>query len=285
MPTLQQKAVGYINEKTKSKTPFFLYLPLTAPHTPIVPHEAFLGKSGLNKYADFVMQVDAFVGEILNSLKRNNALIVFASDNGCSPQANFKELEEKGHDPSYIFRGMKSDIYEGGHHIPCIIQWPAVIKKGGQICPQPISLNDFMATFANITGYKIVDHEAEDSFNLFSLFKNPHSKTPAREAIVYHSIDGNFSIRKGKWKLALSAGSGGWSFPRAEEEEEGMPTIQLYNIETDIAETHNVQAENPQIVKELTELLIRYVKNGRSTSGSPQKNDGVFLGARMKWMK
>ena len=287
-PFFQQKAIDYINKMGKNKSPFFLYLPITAPHTPIVPDKDFSGKSGLNKYADFVMQVDAYVGEIINVLQKNNllnnTLIVFTSDNGASPQANFKELEEKNHNPNYIFRGMKSDIYEGGHHIPCLVQWPKVIK-GNQPCNQTISLNDFMATFAKIAGYQLADSEGEDSYNLLPLFENPASKTIIREAIVYHSINGSFSIRKGKWKLEMTAGSGGWSFPKPGKQEDDLPVIQLYNMENDIGETKNVEAENPLIVKEMTALLKQYVENGRSTKGKPQKNDGLFLKNRMKWME
>ncbi len=287
-PIFHQKAIDYINKMGKNKSPFFLYLPMTAPHTPIVPDKDFLGKSGLNKYADFLMQVDAYVGEIIKVLQKNNllnnTLIVFTSDNGASPQANFKELEEKNHNPNYIFRGMKSDIYEGGHHIPCLVQWPKVIK-GKQTCNQTISLNDFMATFAKITGYQLADDEGVDSYDLLPLLKKPSSKTIIREAIVYHSINGSFAIRKGKWKLEMTAGSGGWSFPKPGKQEDSLPVIQLYNMENDITETKNVEAENPLIVKEMAALLKRYVENGRSTKGKSQKNDGPFLKNRMKWME
>lgn len=286
VPTLQKRTLNYLEKAINSDKPFFLYLPLTAPHTPIVPAHDFIGKSGLNKYADFVMQVDEYVGEVIKTLEKNNALtntiIVFTSDNGCSPQANFKELKEKGHNPSYQFRGHKADIFEGGHHIPCIVQWAGTIKPN-QVT-QTVCLNDFMATFAQLTHYPLADNEAEDSYNLLPLFSKPNTKQPIREATVHHSINGSFTIRKGKWKLILAAGSGGWSSPKPGKEEEGLPSVQLYNLEKDLAETQNLQAQYPQIVKELTALLNQYVKNGRSTKGLSQPNDGTFLKARMTWM-
>lgn len=286
LPTLQEKTVTYIEKATQSKAPFFLYLPITAPHTPIVPDENFMGKSGINKYADFVMQVDGYVGEIVKTLEKNKALqntiIVFTSDNGCSPVANFKELKEHGHNPNYVFRGMKSDAFEGGHRIPCIVQWKGHIKESRKV-DKTICLNDFMATFAQITQYSFADNEAEDSYSLLPFFKNKPKKYQ-REATVHHSLDGSFTIRKGKWKLILCAGSGGWSSPQPGKAEEGLPIVQLYDIENDIAESQNLQAAYPSVVKEMTTILAQYVNNGRSTKGLTQQNNGDFLKNKMAWM-
>ena len=288
LPVLNKKTTDFIAEASKNNKPFFLYLPFTGPHTPVVPTTEFLGKSGINIYADFVMQMDAYVGDILDVLEKNhvsdNTIVVFTSDNGCSPHANFPELAEKGHDPSYIFRGTKADIFEGGHRIPCIVQWPNGIKAGQKVA-QTISLVDFMATFANLTDYQLKNNEGEDSYDLTPLFKKASYRKTIREATVHHSINGSFSIRKGKWKLELCPGSGGWSDPRpGSDAENSLPSIQLYDLEKDIAEENNVQASNPKVVAELTALLTKYVNNGRSTPGPKQDNEGNFLPARMEWM-
>jgi arylsulfatase A len=287
LPELRTKTVKFIENAADSSAPFFLYLPLTAPHTPIVPSTPFLGQSGLNKYADFVMEVDNFVGVVMAALQKkgilDNTIVVFTSDNGCSPQADFSYLKEKRHNPNYFFRGHKADIFEGGHHVPLIVQWPKKIKPN-QSCKQTICLNDFMATFAQISHYSLSDNEAEDSYNLLPLFLKPNSSRPIREATVHHSINGSFTIRQGDWKLILCAGSGGWSFPKPGKEEAGLPKIQLYNLKKDIAEQDNVEAQNPLIVKKMTNLLRQYVRNGRSTKGKPQTNDGVFLHDRMDWL-
>ena len=161
--------------------------------------------------------VDYEVGEIMKAVERSgeagNTIVIFASDNGCSPWADFETLKEYDHDPSYIYRGYKADLYDGGHRIPCIIHWPSKISES---CTQDqtICLNDFFATFASATGYHLKDNEGEDSYNIMPLILNPGSKVPLREATVHHSIYGSFSMRKDKWKLLFSAGSGGWSFPR-----------------------------------------------------------------------
>lgn len=276
MGELQQRSVKYIDGAAKQQQPFFLYLPLTAPHTPISPSNAFKGRSGLNVYADFVMEVDQFVGAIRDALTRNhisdNTILVFTSDNGCSPEANYAFLASKGHDPSAGFRGKKTDLFEGGHRVPLVLQWPAKVKPSGTVS-QTISLNDFMASFAAITGYRLKDDEGEDSYDLSPLLFNAGYMRTLREATVHHSLYGDFAIRQGKWKLLVSPGSGGWSPPQTDKEKEGLPALQLYDLEADPAEKENLQQRYPKKVKELQDLLNRYISQGRSTPGKPQQND------------
>lgn len=279
LPSMVSHAIKFIKEKSLSEKPYFLYLALPAPHTPILPSKEYRGKSGLNSYADFVLMVDSKVGEVLDAIERSgknkNTIVVFASDNGCSPWADFPALISKGHNPSYIFRGTKADLFDGGHRIPCLVQWPAKIKVPHTVS-QTICLNDFMRTFAEITGYQIKDNEAEDSYNILPAVLNPEYKKIIREAIVSHSINGSFTIRQGEWKLLLAAGSGGWSSPKPGKEENGLPPVQLYNLKNDPSEKENLQAQNPEMVQKLSALLKKYIDEGRSTPGKPQKNDGVY---------
>jgi arylsulfatase A-like enzyme len=289
LPHLVDKAVGYINQKANGANPFFLYLPLPAPHTPILPSKDFQGKSGLNAYGDFVLEVDAMVGRIIDALKKNgiegNTILVFASDNGCSPAARIEELQEQGHYPSYIYRGHKADLFEGGHRIPFVAQWPEKIKP--HTITQTVCLTDFVATFAALTGYVLKDNEGEDSYNILPLLLNQSEDTVIREATVHHSINGEFSLRKGKWKLLLSPSSGGWSYPRPGTDTaviRTLPQVQLYDIHADPEETQNVYAAHPDIVTELKNLLAQYIRNGRSTPGVAQKNDGDDPWKQLDWM-
>lgn len=279
LPQLISHAIRFIDEKAKSEKPYFLYLALPAPHTPILPSKEFQGKSGLNSYADFVLMVDSKVGEVLDAIDRSgekeNTIVVFTSDNGCSPWADFPALIAKGHNPSYIFRGHKADLFDGGHRIPCLMQWPDRIKAANTVS-QTICLNDFMATFAAITGYSLADNEAEDSYNLLPAILNPEDKKIISEATVSHSINGSFTIRQGDWKLLLAAGSGGWSSPKPGKEEEGLPPVQLYNLKSDPSEKVNVQDKYPEVVHKLTALLKKYIVEGRSTAGEIQENDGKY---------
>ena len=277
LPNFTNRACKYIKEKAQSDQPYFLYLPLPAPHTPILPTEEFRGKSGLGDYGDFVLMVDAMVGRVMQAIKESgeedNTIIVFTTDNGCSPAAGINELQEQGHYPSSIYRGHKADLFEGGHRIPCILRWPAKAKH--HHVDQTVCLTDFYATFAAANDYKLMDSEAEDSYNLLPAIYSEKEIEPIREATVHHSIEGQFTIRKGEWKLLLSPSSGGWSAPTPYKKEalEGLPNVQLYNMTTDPSETKNVQAEHPEVVRELRELMLKYIRDGRSTPGAPQKND------------
>lgn len=280
LPDLARKSVEYIRERAnaaKQGNPFFLYLPLASPHTPVVPTKEWQGRSGLGAYGDFVLQTDWAVGEVLQALESqglaSNTLVIFTSDNGCSPQADFPGLMAQGHNPSHIFRGHKADIYEAGHRIPFIARWPGKIKAGSTSA-QTTSLTDFMRTAATILDIKLPDGAAEDSVSMLPAFLG-QDRGPLREATVHHSINGSFSIRQGKWKLALCPGSGGWSSPRpGQQDTSHLPLIQLYNLEDDVAETRNVQGEYPEVVAQLTRLMEKYASDGRSTPGRPQPNNG-----------
>lgn len=276
MPTILDKSLEFI-KKNREDEPYFLYMPLTAPHFPLVATPPFQGKSPLGDYGDFCMQLDWTVGQIMDAVKeigeQENTLIIFTSDNGFAPYANVETLEALGHYPSYIYRGYKADIWEGGHRIPLIMSWPDQIKAGSK-CDAMVNLNDLLATCAAITETPLKESSGEDSFNILPLMKHEGVEEPKREAMVFHSAEGSFSIRKGDWKLELCPGSGGWSSPtNLEAELCKLSNIQLYHLKDDIAEKVNLYAAHPNIVEELTEILIGYIKNGRSTPGVPQKND------------
>ena len=267
LPEVKQRAISYIGKSKESKKPFFLYVPLTAPHTPIAPSPFFKGKSGIGAYGDFCVQVDHVVGKILEALKNNglerNTIVIFTSDNGCSPAAGTRKMVQKGHHASGPYRGYKADIYEGGHRIPFVIRWPGRIKAGS-LNSEPICLTDAMATFADLIGFSLPNNAAEDSVNIMPAFLGtPHDK-PLHEAIVHQSIRGALGIRQGKWKLEMCAGSGGWSNPRPGPACKGLPEVQLYDMTTDISERKNLYKEYPDVVKRLTELLRSYKSSGRS---------------------
>jgi arylsulfatase A-like enzyme len=283
LPALAERAVSTIRRRAddaKAGRPFFLYLALAAPHTPIAPLKPWLGKSGLNPYADFVMQVDAAVGEVLGALDREglagDTLVVFTSDNGCSPEAKFDELRARGHDPSCGVRGHKADIFEGGHRVPFVARWPGVVAPHAR-SDQLIGLMDFMATCAEILGERLPDDAGEDSVSILPALQGK-DRGPLRESLVHHSINGSFAIRQGDWKLALCADSGGWSAPRpGTEDAQGLPPVQLYNLATDPVERHNIQDQHPDVVVRLTGLLEKIVADGRSTPGRKQENDGKIV--------
>ena len=268
LPKITKKAISYIDQRAEQKdSPFFLYFSLTAPHTPILPTKEFQGKSGSNEYGDFVLQMDWTVGQIMKALKRHglekNTMVIFTSDNGCSPKANFTELEKFDHDPSYVFRGHKADIFEGGHRVPYITRWPGRVQAGS-VCEDTICLTDLMATVAEMTGYTLPNNAGEDSVSILPDLLGKATK-PHREATVHHSFNGSFSIRQGQWKLVLCPDSGGWSHPKpGSREAKQLPPVQLYDLSSDIGETTNLQDKHPDVVKQLTALMQDYIDRGRS---------------------
>lgn len=277
LPALTKRASAYVEGSAKCGQPFFLYFALNSPHTPIVPSQAWQDKSGLGDYGDFVMQTDAAVGDVLTALDAagvaSNTLVIFTSDNGCSPAAKVDRLEEQGHFPSAGFRGYKADIWDGGHRVPFLARWPGVVRPGSA-CGQLVCLTDLMATCAEIVGADLPDDAGEDSASILPLLRG-ESKS-VREAAVHHSISGKFAIRQGRWKLGLCAGSGGWGKPGDDQAtRQGLPSLQLYDLDADIAETRNVQADHPDVVARLRQLLEGYVADGRSTPGAKQSNDAM----------
>ena len=273
---ISPKSAGIIRDHSKSDQPFFIYFALPSPHTPIVPNQDFEHKSGVTAYGDYAMETDWAVGEVLHTLDSlklsDNTLIFFSSDNGFAPYVLPQyNVEALGHFPSYIFRGYKSDIWEGGHRVPTIARWPGKVQPGST-CEDLISLTDFMATCADIFHYKLPENAAEDSYSILpDLLGN--AKKPIRPAVVYQSIQGNFSIQEGKWKLEFCPGSGGWESPKNKEAyQQGLPIVQLYDMEADIGEKTNVQADHPKIVQQLTSLMDQYVREGRSTPGKSMEN-------------
>ena len=275
LPTLGRRAMDLIERRAREAKPFFLYLALASPHTPIVPSKPWQGRSGLSPYADFVMETDEVVGQMLGALDRthlaSNTLVFFASDNGCSPAAKVEDLERAGHFPSAQFRGYKADIWEGGHRVPFLARWPGRVKAGSR-SDATICLTDFMATVAEILGVRLPDNAGEDSFSFEPVLLG--TGRGARESVVNHSIQGKFAFRSGPWKLEFCPGSGGWGEPRdAAAAKQGLPGVQLYNLSDDVGEQANLGGAHPEIVSRMTEQLEQLVQRGRSTLGRPQTND------------
>lgn len=277
---LTRRATDYLMQRgapAHQGRPFFLYLALTSPHTPILPTPAWQGRSGLNAYADFVMETDDAVGQILSALDRHghatNTIVIFTADNGCSPEADFAELTAAGHHPSGSFRGHKADLFEGGHRVPFMVRWPGRIAAGSEF-PHPISLTDLLATCAELLGTRLPDDAGEDSVSLLPVWLG-RTREPVRQTLVNHSINGSFALRAGPWKLLLCPDSGGWSDPRPNSAAaKNLPPVQLYQLENDPGERRNLQAEHPERVRDMIALLERQVVEGRSTPGARQTNDG-----------
>jgi len=279
LPGLARKAEEYIDAKggrvrneafrqTKGN-PFFLYMPLTAPHTPIAPDAQARGKSEAGAYGDFVYQVDRVVGRVLEALGRNgfagNTLVIFTSDNG-SPGRDgtnmsgpINSVRKFGHNPSHVYRGIKADAWEGGHRVPFLARWPGHTTPGA-VCAETICHVDLIATCAEILGFDLPRDAGEDSFSFLPHLLSQPPDGPVREAVIHHSGSGVFAIRQGKWKFIDGVGSGGWS-----GKGDGLPG-QLYDMQTDATEQNNLynNPEHGPIVRRLKNLLEQSKREGRT---------------------
>ncbi|MFK7738102.1 MAG: arylsulfatase [Pirellulaceae bacterium] len=269
LPALGERAATFIQRESKTDEPFLLYMPLTSPHTPLSVNDQWKGKSGLNLYADFVMETDDIVGQVLKAIEESgvgdNTLVLFTSDNGCAHYIGIKELEKLGHYPSGPLRGSKSDVWEGGHRVPFIVRWPGIVQRNS-VSNQLVHQADLLATLADIMDDVLPDDAGEDSFSLLSLFKG--EERPIREHAVCTSINGVPGVRQGAWKYIPARGSGGWG----KDGDQSQP-VQLYNLDTDLAESKNLAAEMPGRVTEIRKLYKKLITDGRSTPGVRQNND------------
>jgi arylsulfatase A len=275
LPRLTRESVAYIHSRAGKDQPFFLYVPLGSPHTPIVPTPEWEGRSGLGKYGDFVMQTDNVVGEIAAALREHgmtdNTLFIFTSDNGCSKAAGIKELADQGHLVSAHLRGSKADIWDGGHRVPFIVRWPGKVEPGST-CDQLICLTDLFATVAELIGADLPLGSCEDSVSFLpALSGKPIVST--RSGVIHHSISGHFAYRQDNWKLILARGSAGWTSPKENELPRGAPAIQLYDLAADPGEQQNLCDEQPEVVQRLLARLKSDVLGGRSTEGPKSEND------------
>jgi len=287
LPRLAGKCAEYIKTQAQTDKPFFLFFPMTSPHTPIAPSAKFRGKSKISVYADFLMETDWAVGQVLRALEQSGqadrTLVIFTGDNGTSPKCNFENLEQHKAHLREHWRGWKADAFEGGHRVPFVVRWPGVVAPGGR-CAEVISLVDLMATLAGVVDYKLPDNAAEDSHSLLPHLRGKPPVEPLHEAVICHSASGYFVVRNGKWKLLFCRGSGGWSPPREREAAKlGLPPTQLYNLSVDPKERANVVAEHPEVVKQLTAILRRFVERGRSTPGPAQANTGGTSWPGLPW--
>jgi arylsulfatase A-like enzyme len=283
MPTLTDEVISFIQRNEQS--PFFVYMPLNAPHTPHAPGDAFVGTSKLDIYGDFMVEVDHHIGRVMNTLDRlkltDNTLVIVTSDNG--PETNMYPRRSKyGHDSSSHFLGAKRDNWEGGHRVPFIARWPGVIAPGST-CDTPFCLVDMMATFAEMMSVELPTDQGVDSVSILPLMLGKGDDYRKAHAIIHHSSSGRFAIRNGDWKLLLHAGSGGNGYGAGQRSSRYNGTIeqrsfdtanrQLYNIRTDPDETTNLIEIRPDVVSELTALASEYVRQGRSTPGPHLKTD------------
>lgn len=260
MPTLTRKAVEWLGKQADSKDPFFLYFPFTSPHAPIVPAPEFVGKSRAGGYGDYMVETDWTVGQVLDALEKNdlaqNTLVIFTADNGPERYA-YDRIRNFNHRSMGPLRGLKRDIWEGGHREPFIVRWPGVVKPG-TVTGGLMSQIDLMATLAAIVGADLPHAAAPDSLNQLTLLRGGNS---VRRSLVHNTKKDHYAIRQDNWVL-IDAPSGAVSkVPAWFDEQFGYPPNDqpgaLYDLSRSLAERENLFASHPDKVRELRDVLAR----------------------------
>lgn len=269
IPTTTKRGVEYIKKQAKTDQPFFLYFAFPSPHAPIIPNDEFDGKSQAGPYGDFVHETDDACGRLLRALEESgqadNTIVIFSADNGPEKYAYARD-QKFDHWSSHPLRGLKRDIYEGGHHVPYLIKWPG-ITEAGRVTDALVSQIDIMATLAAALGSELPNDAAEDSHNLLPLLKGK-SET-IRTAHVHNTRANHYAIREGDWLLIngkdgyLSGRNKDW------EAKHGYPAddksaVELYNLKDDIGQKKNLAAEHPEKVSHLQALLAKLREQGYS---------------------
>jgi arylsulfatase A-like enzyme len=293
--TLQTKALQFINDNAGGEKPFFLYVPLSAPHTPDAPHPDFLGDT-THRYTDYVKEVDSIVGNVVQALadkgQLDNTLIIYTSDNGANAgRANHSDHRGTGVFPDGTYlRGQKADVWEGGHRVPFIARWGDGTPAGSRVQPgtvndELINLLDITRTAATLAGAPLLPTEAVDSWNILPALLGDGTDQLIREAEFNTSHGGAYVIAQkddegNEWKLIFSSGSGGgFSSPKGtkvnpnqEDVTDDIANLQLYNLAVDPGETTNLLSGTPSSetmdkLLELHGLMLGYIRTGRSAPG------------------
>jgi arylsulfatase A len=270
LPEITRRAVNHVHDRAEQDAPFFLYFSLTSPHEPVVPSKRFRGKSGIAPIADFVMETDWSVGQVLQAIDEagvgDETVVVFTADNGHSHYTGWQDLIDAGHQPSGPYRGHKGDIWEGGHRVPLIVRWPGHVEPGTS-SEQLVCLTDLFATCAQIVDAPLPAGGAEDSLSFLTALRG-ESRAAMRTSLVSHSNFGEFAYRDGAWKLVFRMSG------RNLEDSRGKPTVcELYNLQMDIAEQTDLSEQHPEVVTRMTQDLKALVQQGASRQGLDASND------------
>lgn len=265
MPTLTKRAVEWIGQQKGSDKPFFLYWAWTSPHAPIVPTKDWQGKTDAGGYGDFVAQSDHHAGQVLKALDdngfRDNTIVIFTADNGPERYA-YERIRNHGHRSTGPLRGLKRDIWEGGHRVPFIVRWPGFVKAG-TVTGELMSQIDIMATLAAVVRHELPPEAADDSHNQVELWKGGKS---ARTSLVHNTRENHFAIRQGHHVL-IDAKSGKVSgvpewFNKSNGYRENPHAAALYDLRTDLGQAKNLFIDQRERVKELQNLLLQTRSKG-----------------------
>ena len=281
------KTMAFITKHRKEhpEKPFFVVFSTQISHAPVLPAKEFRGKSGAGARGDFIHELDALTGRLLDAIKKmgidDNTLVMFNSDNGPETLHTFWMREDHKHDAAGGFRGMKRDRWEGGHRVPFIARWPSRIPAG-KVSTQMTNTTDMFATVASVVGYELADHVAVDSYDMLPAMLGIQAEEKSiRPYMLTQSFRSQFQIRKGNWKYLDHLGSGGNSYDRGILKEYAKPemapkaTGQLFNLASDPGETNNLFFKEREKREQMQELLKKLIVKGGRSAPTNRKPLGI----------
>ncbi len=255
---LEQLASLYTNKviehvRTYKDQPFFLFYSHQYPHTPYKCSKKWKGSSRSGVRGDALQEVDWGIGQMIDTLEEegilDNTMIIFASDNGA--------ISNKHCLP---FRGTKYVTFEGGHRVPFIIHYPALIHKAAEV-DQLTTAMDLFPTVAELIGTELPSDRLYDGMSLKPLLQGELLTRSQEEPFYYYNCENLQAVKKGDWKIHLPREKSQVPFWEHNKEFIGMKKPILYHLKNDINEQHNVAAQYPKIVAELTHLAEQQRKH------------------------
>lgn len=251
-----QKSIDFI-ERNRDK-PFFLYLAHPMPHVPLFVSDKFKGKSKRGLYGDVIMEIDWSVGQIVETLKKNNleenTIVIFLSDNG-------PWLSYSGHSGSaYPLREGKGTSWDGGVKVPAIMKWKGTWPSG-MVQENPAMSIDILPTLALIAGADLPKQKI-DGQNIESMMAAPSAQSPQDAYFVYYNRNELQAVVMDEWKLYFPH-QYRIITPGQSPRNDGLPLkymmnsldqMELYHIPSDPSERENVIAAHPEIVEKMLNL-------------------------------
>lgn len=258
--TITSKACRFITENRDR--PFFLYMGTQDVHVPRIPHPRFSGKSGMGDRGDVILQLDWTIKEVVRTLDslglRENTLLIFSSDNGPVIDDGYADRAAEllgEHTPMGEYRGGKYSLYEAGTRIPFIVSWPARVKPGTQAAL--FSQIDLYASLAALVSSTPPEGAAADSQNHLDVLLG--EATEGRSSLVQQNLNSTLSLISEGWKY-LSPSSAPELEYWTQTELGNSPTPQLFNLQEDPREEHNLAKEYPERLKEMAARLEQIIQ-------------------------
>jgi arylsulfatase A-like enzyme len=245
---LTDRAISFMKQQVKAERPFFVYLPYTATHFPTLPHPDFKGMSGNGPWADLLMQIDSYVGELLDTIDKlgvaKDTIFVFTADNGPEAfdfEATNLTVETAAHGSPGPWRGTLFTSFEGALRVPFVMRWPGRVPAGTS-SDEIVHAMDLFPTFAKIVGGEVPNDRVIDGLDMADFFLGKENKSGREGFVVYMGKD-IFGVKWRNWKLHFKEQD---SFA---DELRTYTMPRVYNLMTDPQERDNVLFPNTWVTK------------------------------------